>query len=166
MPSYYDNHQTEKKRYLRNRKNRKILSGKYLRWDLYDFYVCVWIKFAYYCMWSSYWRLFACLCVYIFIYIITISNMDSYRRVNAASAKNVGLLTWCLLQDSSKRSVSNRILTSTRLMLIWPRHLTWSVEMAFGKSRQNTAVPINSLPSLDNFMTACVQGCKTTEKAP
>ena len=31
-------------------------------------------------------------------------------------------------------TVRNRILTSTRLMLIWPRHLTWSAETAFGES--------------------------------
>ena len=52
--------------------------------------------------------------------------MDSYRRVNAASVRNVGLLTWCLLQDSCEISVRNRTLTFTRLRLIWPRHLTWS----------------------------------------
>ena len=37
--------------------------------------------------------------------------MNSYRRVNAASARNMGPLTWCLLQDSCKRSVRNRTLT-------------------------------------------------------
>ena len=46
------------------------------------------------------------------------TNTDSYQRVNAASVRNVELLTWCLLQGSSKRSVRNRALTSTRLMLI------------------------------------------------
>ena len=86
--------------------------------------------------------------------------------VNAASVRNVGLLTWCLMQDSCMISFKNRTVTSTRLMLIWPRHLTWSAETAFGESWQNTATPKNSSPSFDNFMTACMQGCKTTEKAP
>ena len=92
--------------------------------------------------------------------------MDSYRRVNAASVGNVVLLTWCLLQDNCKRIVRNRTLTSNRLMLIWIRHLTRSAETAFGESWQNTGTPKNTSPSLDNFMTACIQECKTTEKGP
>ena len=48
----------------------------------------------------------------LWIIFTTISNMDSYQRVNAASIRNVGLLRWCLLQDINKRSVRNRILTS------------------------------------------------------
>ena len=96
----------------------------------------------------------------------TISNMDSYQRINPASVRNVGPLTWCSLQGSFKRSVRNRTLTSTRFMLIWPRHLKWSAETAYGKSWQNKDGPKNSSPSLDNTMTAFVRGYKTTEKAP
>ena len=53
---------------------------------------------------------------------------DSYQRVNATSVRNVGLLTWCLLQDTCKGSVRNRTLNSTQLMLIWWRHLIWLVD--------------------------------------
>ena len=50
----------------------------------------------------------------------------SCQRASAASRKKVGLSTWCLLLDSSKRSVRNRMLTYTPPMLIWPRPLTLS----------------------------------------
>ena len=96
----------------------------------------------------------------------TILNMDSYRRVNEASVGNVGPLTLCLLQDSCKRSAKYRTLIPIRLMLIWPRHLTRSAKTALGESWQNTAASQNSSLSLENFVTACMQGGKTTEKAP
>ena len=96
----------------------------------------------------------------------TISNMDSYHRLNADSVRNVGLLTWCLQQGSCKRSVWNRTLTSTRLMLIWTRNLTRSAETFFVESWQNTAAPKKFSPPLDNCLTACMQGCNTAEKAP
>ena len=41
-----------------------------------------------------------------------------YQRASVASGKNAGLLTWCLLLDSSKRSVRNRMLTYTPPMSI------------------------------------------------
>ena len=49
-------------------------------------------------------------------------------------------------------------------MLIWPRHLMRSAEIAFEESWQNMATPKNSSSLLGNFMAACMQGCKTTEK--
>ena len=70
----------------------------------------------------------------------------SYQRASAASGENAGLSTWCLLLDSSRRNVRNRMLTYTPPMLIWPRPLTLSAEMAFGESWQNTDAPRNLLP--------------------
>ena len=89
---------------------------------------------------------------------ITISKMNSYEKVNVASFRNVELLQ----QDVSQRSVRISTLTSTRLMLIWPRHLAGSAETTFGESWQKTAALKYSSPSLDNFM----EGCKTSDKAP
>ena len=71
MPFYYD-HQAEKERYLRNRKNRKIESGECLLWDLYDFlYVymcaCACVKFVFYCVWS-YRKLLMWVCKCVMIY--------------------------------------------------------------------------------------------------
>ena len=43
-------------------------------------------------------------------------------------------------------------------------HLSRSAKTAFGESWQNTATTKNSSPSLDNFMSACIQGSKTTRK--
>ena len=85
----------------------------------------------------------------------------SYQRASVASRKNTGLLTWCSLLDSSKGSVRNRILTCTPPMLIWPRPLTLSTEMAFEESWQSMDAPRNSSPLYDSFMTACWLEFKT-----
>ena len=79
----------------------------------------------------------------------------SFQRASVASWKNVGLLTWCLLLDSSKRSVRNRMLTYTPPMSIWLRPLILSAEMGFGESWQNMDAPRNLLPLYDSFMMAC-----------
>ena len=73
----------------------------------------------------------------------TISNMDSYRRVNAASVRNLGFFNVVC----SKRGVRSITLTFTRLTLIWPRHMTWSTETVFEESWLNIAALKNSSSS-------------------
>ena len=90
----------------------------------------------------------------------------SYQGASVVSRKNAGLLTWCLLLDISKRSVRNRMLTCTPPVLIWPRPLTLSAEMAFGQSWQSTDAPRNSLPLYDSFMMACWLEFKTMVRYP
>ena len=65
--------------------------------------------------------------------LLPTSNKASYLKASVASEKNVVPLTWCLLQDSSRRNVKSRTLTYTPPMLISPKHLTLSVERACGE---------------------------------
>ena len=92
----------------------------------------------------------------------TISNIDSYRKVNAASVRNVWLLTWCLLQENCQEQITN--LYSTYV------DLTKAFDMvsrdSISKIMTKYSWPQNSSPSLDDFMRACMQRCKTTEKGP
>ena len=90
----------------------------------------------------------------------------SYQRASVASRKNAGLSTWCSLLDSSKRSVRNIMLPYTLPMLIWPRHLTLSVEMAFGESWQSMDAPRNLLPLYDSFMMTWWLEFKTMVRYP
>ena len=71
MPPYNDNHQAEKKRYLRNQKIEEysLANVEIGMTHLLCVYMCICegVKFAYYCVWS-YWRLLMCVCVMIRAY--------------------------------------------------------------------------------------------------
>ena len=82
--------------------------------------------------------------------------MDSYRRVNATSVRNMGLLTWCLLQD--KCLEQNIDLFSTYVDLT--KAFDTTNRDGFGELWQNIAALKNSSPSLDNLMMAYMQVCK------
>ena len=61
--------------------------------------------------------------------------MDSYRRVNAASVRNVELLTWCLQHDSCERRVRNRTLTYvdlTKAFDMVSRDGFWKIMVKYG----------------------------------
>lgn len=86
----------------------------------------------------------------------------SYQRASVASAKIMGLSTWCLLPGSCKRSVRNRTLTCTPPMSIWPRPLTLLVERVCGEPWWSTAAQESSWPSYISFIMACWPVYKTT----
>ena len=65
----------------------------------------------------------------------TISNMDSYQRVNVASVRNMRLLTWCLLQEKYQEQNTDLYLTyvdMTKAFDMVSRDGLWRIMAKYG----------------------------------